>query len=282
MPYADLQRPTYGPANPYRTVTTALTAAQKNTLTGHAEAHAISDLDFETQRRSFQAFGYGLDPASIGQAEAKLAGKTEKAAAFGVPDALSFMPERNKAQVAKLKEKRKREERGDAADLDKFKGPWAGYQGEGVDDLPDAPAEEEEEEDEEEEDEATRAYKEAKRQKRALGLTGDEKTILHSTPSPSQASKGAVLTKNTGKSAVDYLGRTYMHVPQDQGIRLDRHPGDHECYLPKRIIHTWKGHTAGVNAIRFFPTSGHLLLSASNDHAIKVSLFLLFRADQAH
>lgn len=69
----------------------------------------------------------------------------------------------------------------------------------------------------------------------------------------------------------DYLGRSYMYVPTDLDIQLDKDPGSFECYAPKRIIHTWTGHSKGVNAIRFFPKSGHMLLSASQDCRIKVN-----------
>ncbi len=61
-----------------------------------------------------------------------------------------------------------------------------------------------------------------------------------------------------------------MHVPLDLDIRLDKEVGSIECYAPKKIVHTWTGHSKGVNGIRFFPTSGHMLLSASQDCRIKV------------
>ncbi|OLL23387.1 Pre-mRNA-processing factor 17 [Neolecta irregularis DAH-3] len=71
-----------------------------------------------------------------------------------------------------------------------------------------------------------------------------------------------------GHSKTDYQGRSYIHVPQDLDVNLLKHPGQQECFIPKKHIHSWKGHDKGISVIRFFPKSGHLLLSASMDSKI--------------
>lgn len=73
-------------------------------------------------------------------------------------------------------------------------------------------------------------------------------------------------TQFHGAEIRDYQGRTYMHIP----LRNRSAPPDRKCYIPKRCIHTWRGHSKGVNRIQFFPNSGHLLLSASMDSTVKL------------
>jgi pre-mRNA-processing factor 17 len=45
---------------------------------------------------------------------------------------------------------------------------------------------------------------------------------------------------------------------------------DHVCYIPKKLLHTWAGHSKGVSAIKFFPQYGHFILSASMDSTVKI------------
>ena len=45
------------------------------------------------------------------------------------------------------------------------------------------------------------------------------------------------------KDMYDYQGRSYLHVPQDVGINLRTADVPDKCYLPKKQIHVWTGHT---------------------------------------
>lgn len=85
-----------------------------------------------------------------------------------------------------------------------------------------------------------------------------------------KSEKAALLGKEDvsifhGKQAEDYQGRSWVEGPA--GFRQD---AGEKCFLPKRVIHTWTGHNKGVNAIHFFPNSGHLLLSAGLDGKAKI------------
>jgi len=74
------------------------------------------------------------------------------------------------------------------------------------------------------------------------------------------------------KDAYDYQGRSYLHIPQDVGVNLKSEFPPEKCFMPKKLIHTWSGHTKGISQIRWFPNSAHLLLSCSMDSKIKVKL----------
>jgi pre-mRNA-processing factor 17 len=61
-----------------------------------------------------------------------------------------------------------------------------------------------------------------------------------------------------------------MHVPLDLDIDLRKDVGSIKNFVPKKLIHTWKSHIKPIAALRFFPGSGHLLLSASADTTVKI------------
>ncbi|KAG7194040.1 uncharacterized protein KQ657_005243 [Scheffersomyces spartinae] len=73
-----------------------------------------------------------------------------------------------------------------------------------------------------------------------------------------------------GSKQRDYLGRSFLHIPQDLPIKLTKDPTSHECFVPKKVITTFAGHKGGVNKIELFPLSGHLFLSCGNDCQIKL------------
>ncbi|GIY56052.1 pre-mRNA-processing factor 17 [Caerostris darwini] len=95
----------------------------------------------------------------------------------------------------------------------------------------------------------------AKRQKRGK-VTEDkameEKSILHI------------------KDAYDYQGRSFLNIPQDVGVNLKSDEPPEKCFIPKKLLHTWSGHSKGISAIKWFPKSAHLLLSCGMDCRVKL------------
>ena len=57
----------------------------------------------------------------------------------------------------------------------------------------------------------------------------------------------------------DYQGRSYL----DPSSSLKN--VEHTSFIPKKLIHTYIGHTKPVQVIKFFPKYGHFLLSCSLD-----------------
>jgi len=71
-------------------------------------------------------------------------------------------------------------------------------------------------------------------------------------------------TQFHGKETHDYQGRSWIEPPSDLK------PRGLESFAPKKQIHQWAGHAKGVQAIRFFPTYGHLLLSGGLDGKVVI------------
>ena len=245
VPYTgeDLSRPRLGPANPFRDETdptsTAVGVKRKNVLTGTAAETYISEHTFRAKHRAIERGG--------GPAREALGSTAKKAAA------------------AKLRQQREGKGSATVADGDgAYVGPWARYKKQEYEEVneeelgSDEEFEivEEEEEDEEEVVESGTVVKAPTKnlaRRKEVEELGEETTTFH------------------GTEEFDYLGRTYMHVPQDLDISLTKDVGSVTNFIPKKHMHTWRHHAGKpVTALQLFPKSSHLGLSGSTDGTIKI------------
>jgi pre-mRNA-processing factor 17 len=234
VPYTaeDLSRPQQGPANPFKDERNAL--KRKNVLTGYAQEIYLSEHTFRSQYRAVER--------------------------RGGPGAHFMSAAATKAEQERIRAKRQK--KGDATIAEggnAYVGPWAKYEQEEYEDVDeneelasDEEYEEVEEEDVVESGAVVPAPPEAIAKRKEAEEVGDETTTFH------------------GAEEYDYQGRTYMHVPQDLDIDLRKEAGSIKNYVPKKLVHTWKSHTKPIAGLRFFPGSGHLLLSASADSMVKI------------
>lgn len=239
-----------GPANPFKS-NEGNALKRKNVLTGFAEEASLSSSTFNTQHRTFQSRGYAADPSANGG----FVGDISSAQKYGGKDFIQLRPSKEESRSLRAK----RQKRGDASITDgehAYQGPWARWQGD----------------DQAYEDEAALAGEE---------LASDEEWVeeaivpTKADPLPQTSTDytpDLATTETTefhGSALYDYQGRTYMHVPQDLDIDL-RGDAPTKNFIPKKHIHTWKGHTKAITALRFFPNSAHLLLSSSADCTVKL------------
>jgi pre-mRNA-processing factor 17 len=242
--YADMTRPLAGPVNPFKPDG----PQTKNLLTGFAEAQEMSEAAFRTQNRTFQALGYARNPSLHDRNASEFVGDVSKAYEMGGQSIVEIATKK-KDSVALRKTRQKKGQAGVLDGEEAYKGPWAAYK---VDKTPSPEPEELESGEEYEEDSIIPTIHESRRP----DDTSHEKSEFNA------------------QEEYDYMGRsTIMHVPQDLDVNLMAEPGEKECFIPKKLIHTWNGHHKGTTVIRFFPKSGHMLLSGGHDNKVKVSFF---------
>ncbi|OAA37452.1 WD40 repeat-like-containing domain protein [Metarhizium rileyi] len=237
VPYShdSLAHPKAGPANPFKGDSD--TVKRKNVLTGHAEETFLSEHTFRRKHRAIERNG-GLEREYRNGAAVK----------------------EGAMQLRAL-----REGKGHATVVEgagSYVGPWAKYHHpdrEMVDDDEELRSDEEYEVLDDEGDgdvvesgTILRAPETALARRKEAAELGDETTTFHKS------------------EEYDYQGRSYMHVPQDLDVDLRKETGSATNYIPKKQIHIWKDHTKAVTALRFFPSSGHLLLSASADTTVRI------------
>ncbi|EGO55147.1 hypothetical protein NEUTE1DRAFT_123651 [Neurospora tetrasperma FGSC 2508] len=246
VPYTgeDLSRPRLGPANPFRDDTdsapTAVGTKRKNVLTGTAAETYISEHTFRSKHRAIERGG--------GPAREQLGSTAKKAAA------------------AKLRQQREGKGSATIADGDgAYVGPWARYKKQEYEEVneeelgSDEEYEIVEEEEGEEEEDVVESGTVVKAPTKNLARRKEVEE------------QGAETTTFHGTEEFDYLGRTYMHVPQDLDISLTKDVGSVTNFIPKKHMHSWRHHAGKpITALQLFPKSSHLGLSGSTDSTIKI------------
>ncbi|XP_071692988.1 uncharacterized protein [Rutidosis leptorrhynchoides] len=247
--YDQLWAPIQGPAHPY--AKDGIAQGMRNHKLGFVENASIDTFVFDEQYNTFYKYGYAADPSAsagynyVGDLDALK--QHDAISVYNIPQ-----HEQKKRKLEKKKEALENEG-GDGEDVDteevenpatdawlikNRKSPWAGKK-EGL---------------QGELSEEQKKYAEEYAKKKGEERDGNKE-------------KGEFLSdKSTfhGKEEKDYQGRSWIAPPKDAKATNDH------CYIPKRLVHTWSGHTKGVSAIRFFPKHGHLILSAGMDCKVKI------------
>lgn len=225
----------------------------RNHKLGFVEDASIASFVFDEQYNTFHTYGYAADPATrtgsnvVGDLEAVK--KLNGASVYNLPQT----EHRKRKQETRLEkglpapapadgEEPMDEDLGNPESegwlLKNSKSPWAGRE-KGAD-------VEEELTEEQKKYAEEHALKKGEKDRGKKVDEVDDKSTFH------------------GKEEFDYQGKSWIAPPKDVKATNEH------CYIPKRCIHTWSGHTKGVAAIRFFPKYGHLLLSASMDTKVKI------------
>ncbi|KAL2258603.1 hypothetical protein VTK26DRAFT_8052 [Humicola hyalothermophila] len=254
---ADLARPRLGPANPFRNSdSTSATAAvvagtkRKNVMTGHAEETFISEHTFRAGHQAVERVGAA--PAAMSTRERKEVNKRLRMTREGKGDAMIVEGEgayvgpwarykRPEWEVVQRREEEGGEELGSGEEYEVVE-VTDGEEEEGVGDDEVVPS-----------GTVVKPPPESLARRKAVEELGEETTTFH------------------GESEGDYLGRTYMHVPQDLDISLSKEVGSITNYIPKKVLHTWKYHGGKpITAMQLFPRSSHLGLSGAADGQVKI------------
>ncbi|KAL6004138.1 hypothetical protein ACLOJK_004685 [Asimina triloba] len=253
--YDQLWAPIYGPAHPY--AKDGIAQGMRNHKLGFVEDGSIEPFVFDEQYNTFHKYGYAADPSAsagynyIGDLDALQ--QNNGISVYNIPQ----QEQKKKRKLEKKQEQREQDGGGEEMETEtetehpdadnpaseewlkrNRKSPWAGKK-EGL---------------QTELTEEQKKYAEEYAEKKAAkerGAGGD---------------KPEVADKSTfhGKEERDYQGRSWLAPPKDAKATNDH------CFAPKRLVHTWSGHTKGVSAIRFFPKHGHLILSAGMDTKVKI------------
>eukprot|EP00002_Diphylleia_rotans_P037801 TRINITY_DN8490_c0_g1_i2.p1 TRINITY_DN8490_c0_g1~~TRINITY_DN8490_c0_g1_i2.p1 ORF type:complete len:551 (-),score=99.59 TRINITY_DN8490_c0_g1_i2:422-2074(-) len=259
LPVDVLYAPVHGPQAPTiagpkaRTLQQVMPESEKNTWTGHVVQTFMSHSTFDEQFHNFSNKGFASNPLGPAVLNGKLNIICPKDSSGSLSKSLTNV-------------QRKRVVKEDASDINGYLGPWAPMEDQAEYDA-DLPTLTEEERKHYEE---TKPVPKRKRRPESSAPKEPRKwrdlSDNEDEPGTDPANRFGPepTSKFHGTSRKDYQGRTFVDLPTDLPDAAE------QCFLPKRCVHTWNGHTKGVSAIRFFPESGHLLLSASMDNTVRI------------
>jgi len=251
--YDDLHEPLAGPAHPFRS--DGVARGQRNHATGHVETAYMDKFTFEEQYSTFMTHGYGAEPGGNG-----FVGNVEALAENGADTVFSM----NNAKRRKVREmvlaEVAAEDDGERPDYSAWAPARDAIKPLLTGDLT-----------EEAKEFVTwhAARREANLRARGKLRDADGNKITDAMVVAQEEDEEGAGPKGDrsffhGKEAKNYIGESWITPPKDR-----KKENDH-TFIPKRCIHTWSGHTKGVQAIRFFPNHGHLLLSAGLDSKLKI------------
>ena len=162
-----------------------------------------------------------------------------------------FSPIKN-SKIKRLNLKRTREKYNNPGS-NEFKGPWAKYK----DELNFNNKEIEltnEQNDILKELEKARKEKLEKKNEKKEKKTNDNNSLLNFTPT-------SIFHFD---QKTDYHNRSFINPPRAlKNI-------EHSCFIPKKLIHTYTGHTKPIQKMKFFPKYGHFLFTCSLDGKVKL------------
>mmetsp|Transcript_12972 Transcript_12972/g.14369 ORF Transcript_12972/g.14369 Transcript_12972/m.14369 type:complete len:557 (+) Transcript_12972:18-1688(+) len=236
--YNEMWKDVQGPqANPFRV--SGIAPGVRNTLTGFVTDHSIHDHSFESQYQNFRAKGVTMDPDAYSD-------NHQVYTSVKTGDSQGPLPRRKKNKSGRKRKREPKQEEPLGEDEEEeieFDGAWM---------------DEASEEDDPSSDEEEGKKEEEKAEGTAEGEAEVEKIVLVDQPFDARIEW---LVKPT----LDYQGRSTI-LPAKY-LKPNSNPS---CFLPKKRIHTYKGHFKGVNMIRWYPQYGHLLFSAGLDGDVRV------------
>merc|ERR1719162_994060 len=221
----------------------------QNHHTGNVEKLSMSEFAFHKEYHTMHNFGYASNPARHIEEGRDILKSTEAKAQTGKgiwdkANKRRRVAETGDDAAAPLKSPEADEDEDDGPQQDLTEdGKWGGFVDEALNrrEIDKAAKLREEEVDRQKEEEKA--------------VEGEERET-----------KERVTSVFHGQRETDFQGRSWL----ENKTTLPKDVDDRQCFLPKKWIHTWSGHTMGVQAIRWFPKSAHLILSAGMDAKIKI------------